>query len=101
MNDLMKYKDSEARKIICWLRVPKPTSAAASTTARQYSSLLCAYDDVRARGFLLDRAEKEYDLGNKQGCAVLSHAEMYLADRIKYQSDSDPERLAIPLPQRS
>ncbi len=77
MNDLMEYKDSEARKITF------------------------AYADLRARSLLLDRAEKEYDLGNKQGCAVLFHAELYLADRTRYQLDPHSKRLAIPLPQRS
>jgi len=76
MNDLMKYKTSEVRKITF------------------------AHDDVRARSFLLDRAEKEYGLGNEKGSALLFHAEIYLADRLKYQLDPDLERSAIPLPRR-
>lgn len=74
MFDLTKYKDREDRRIIF------------------------GYGDLRARCFLLDRAEKEYDLGNTQGCAVLFHAEMYLADRMRYQL-APPDKLAIPLPQ--
>jgi hypothetical protein len=77
MNDLTKYNDPRARGIFF------------------------TYDDLRARCFLVDRAEKEYDSGNKQGCAVLFHAEMYLADRVSYESDPPPDKLAIPLPQGS
>jgi hypothetical protein len=76
MNDLMKYKDPEARRVIF------------------------TYDDLRARCFLVDRAEKEYGLGTKQGCALLFHAEMYLADRVSYELDPSRDKLAIPLPLR-
>jgi hypothetical protein len=77
MDDPIKYKDPDARRIIF------------------------TYDDLRARCFLVDSAEKEYALGNKLGCSVLFHAEMYLADRVSYESGPPTDKLAIPLPQRS
>ena len=71
MNDLTKYKDPETRRLIF------------------------TNDDLRARCFLVDRAEKEYALGNKQGYSVLFHAEMYLADRVSYESDPPPDKQSV------
>jgi hypothetical protein len=41
--------------------------------------------DLSARFWLNDAALPEFDLGNFEGCAMLIHAERYLADRFTYE----------------
>jgi hypothetical protein len=41
--------------------------------------------DTSARFWLNDCAMPEFDAGNFEGCAMLVHAERYLADRLAYE----------------
>ena len=53
--------------------------------------------DLEARFDLMDRYEREYDAGNKEGACMLFHAEMYLKDRRAYQLNPPPFKTAIPV----
>lgn len=53
--------------------------------------------DLEARFDLIDAAEREYDLDNKEGACTLFHAEMYLKDRRAYQLNPPPFKTAMPV----
>lgn len=52
--------------------------------------------DLEARFDLMDRFEREYDAGNREGACMLFHAELYLRNRHAYQLDPPPFKTAIP-----
>lgn len=64
--------------------------------AAERDRLIWRGGDLQARYLLIRLSEDAYRRGELEACAMLYHAEMYLADRLAYALSPSPSKWAIP-----
>ena len=75
--------------------MPELTDKELRGNMTEYWSLVWRGGDLKARGICIDLAEREYEVGNKRGCARLMHICDYLADRLRYELEPPPSKYHI------